>query len=508
MQQLDTAKLYLKLLDVTHSLAAFVPELIMAGLVLLFLCLSLFINEKAKKAVSWLFIVSFMVILVLYWQQYTMGTERQLFGMLSSDALSAIAKLLFCIGAVFTALLSSCNPALKEKTSEYYAILSAVLLGASLLVMSANLLMIYLSLELLSIGSYMLAGFGFHKKSTEAAMKYLLFGGVASGIMLYGMSLLYGLTGTLDINAIAFVDAIASTPYPLLAVSTLMVLAGFLFKASAAPLHLWAPDVYEAAPTPVVAFLSVVPKLAGFIVLFRFVTTCYDVSMIGLDGIVWESVWRQVLVVIALLTMTIGNFSALWQNNAKRMLAYSSIAHSGFLMIGILTFSSLGISSLLFYSAVYLIMNFAVFLIIQTIEVTWGIREITEMKGMGKIASPLAIGLLIVCLSLTGLPPTAGFTAKLFIFSALWEAYQQLEDPMLLLLLVFGLLNSVVALFYYIKMPYFMFFKTHGQQAPEKKMIFGTLENYLILFLVALLLVLFFKPEWLVEFFNRVSFTL
>jgi NADH-quinone oxidoreductase subunit N len=356
--------------------------------------------------------------------------------------------------------------------------------------MAANLLMVYLSLELVSIASYILATFKNDKKGAEGGLKYLLFGALSSGIMLYGMSLLYGFTGTLSfVEVNFFIDLLAINQLPVL-LALFLTIGGLLFKIAAVPFHIWAPDVYESSPTPVVAFFSVAPKAAGFAVLGRFL------SNIHLIGYGHFAAIKEILILIAILTLTIGNLSALWQRNAKRMLAYSSIAHAGFILAGLLALNSLGLQSVLFYLAVYLFMNFAAFLLIDAIQHHQHTEEIKQYKGLGLINPLLGIAFLVVMIALTGLPPTAGFTAKLFIFSALWQAYQSSGDTLVLLLFVVGLFNVAIALFYYLRIPFYMFFRN------GKELNVINLGIYTILLLIILILpvfLFFFKAEWLMN---------
>jgi NADH-quinone oxidoreductase subunit N len=270
----------------------------------------------------------------------------------------------------------------------------------------------------------------------------------------------------------------------------LLSLSGFLFKIAGVPMHPWAPDVYEAAPMPIVAFLSTVPKLAGIAILAKFIE-----SLPGPE-------WPLVVSAVAFLSLAAGNFPALLQNNAKRMMAYSSIAQSGFLLIGIASSLPQGMTMMLFYASVYVLMNFLVFLYLQYFEV-YEIDSIPRFAGASKNFLWPSVFCLVGLIALTGLPPTAGFTAKLFIFSSLWEAYALSGKPYLLILLVFGLLNTVVSLFFYLKIPYHAFLKT--SESPQKQNNL-TFENLLGLILVLLLLVLFFRPGLLMGWINRFNF--
>ena len=441
-------------------------------------------------------------------------------GMIRLDGFTTYMSLLIDIGGAISVLLSwmyfghQSSPQAETKSRfipEYHALMLTIVLGAHLLVASANLLMIFISLELISICSYVLTGFLFDKKSTEGSLKYFLFGSTASAVMLYGFSILYGFTGTLNIFDDDFSSHLLMHTTPLFFVGGLMALAGFFYKVAAAPMHPWAPDVYESAPMPVVAFFSVVPKLAGLAILARFVI------ILSLGGRSPYD-WQMLLGVIAMLTLTVGNFSALIQKNPKRLMAYSSIAQSGFLLVGITAFLPLGIQFMLFYATVYLVMNFLVFLYLQYFEMK-GLTTIASYQNAGIRFLWPSIFLLFGLVSLTGLPPTAGFTAKFFIFSALWESYQLTGKVVLLWLLIIGLLNTVVSLFYYLRIPYYSFIKS-GDSASKANNITPSPTvsissdnlykggNLLGFILVIALLLLFFLPGLLMGWINKINFVL
>lgn len=456
---------------------------------------------RYKTIIAWITLLLFTVTLIhtcINWPLYT--SPVLLFdGMIRGDDFSAFFRIIFGVSGILTVLMTLRNEELRETRfgSEYFALLISAVLGAHLLAMSVNLMMVFISLELLSISSYVLAGYSLTGKGAEGSLKYFLFGSVASAIMLYGFSVLFGLTGTLDFSSGDFVTKLVTNSSPLILVAGLMCLAGFLYKIAAAPMHPWAPDVYEAAPMPVVAFLSVVPKLAGVAVLARFTLA---INLFGQSNFDWQTI----LCVIAMASITVGNFSALWQNNPKRMMAYSSIAQSGFLLIGVVCFSVQGTQFMLFYGSIYMLANFAVFIGLQFFEKN-SITSVQSFSGWGKLQVTISILLLISFISLAGIPPTAGFTAKLFIFSSLWSAYEQTGKDILAWLLGFGLLNTVVSLFYYLKIPYYAFLKTGSVTQPAKK---AHTENYLAFILVVLILLLFIRPDVLMGWLNRINFVL
>ncbi len=339
----------------------------------------------------------------------------------------------------------------KALPAEWFALTVALLIGAFVLTMAVNLLVLYLSLELISICSYLLTALTAGRKASEGGLKYMLFGAVSSAIMLYGISLLYGMTGTLDITIPTFGAGLAQNESVVVLVAGLLALAGLLFKLSAVPFHFWTPDAYEAAPVPVAALLSVVPKAAALLALIRFV------SALSGNG----SVDIQIpLAVLALGGILLGNLSALRQTDAKRLLAYSTIAQAGFLLVGIVALNQAGLQGATFYMATYLFMTLpAFFLIDQLARTNGGSYALADLAGLGPRFPLLAISLTVVMLSLVGLPPTVGFTAKLLVFTALFDAWQSSGNGWLLALFGLGLLNAVVSLFYYLKIPYLLFFR-------------------------------------------------
>jgi NADH-quinone oxidoreductase subunit N len=482
-----------KLHIIQDSLSLLHAEILLSCGVLILIFLSIFKNIDTTVPIVLSMLISLGSIIFIV---NDLNTPAVFFGgMLQTETFSGNLKILMNISAILTLLISVKKNKSGYYNGEYCALVLAIVLGGHFLVMSNNLLMVFLSLEVVSIGSYVLAGYGADKKGSEGSLKYFLFGSVASAIMLYGFTILYGLTGTLDFSTEEFARKLFENNSPVLLIAGIMALAGFLFKISVAPMHFWAPDVYESAPIPVVAFFSVAPKLAGFGVLTKFILTINIYGQSSID-------WQMIISSIAILTITIGNFAALAQDNAKRMMAYSSIAQSGFLLVGVAAFIPQGLHFMLFYATVYTLMNYLVFNYLQYFEEI-GIKTIPEFKGAGKQIFWPMLFLLAGLISLTGLPPTAGFTGKLFIFSGLWESYELSGKSILLWLLVFGLVNTVVSLFYYLKIPYYAFIKD-GPAIQTRN--FLKLENLLGLILVLLILVLFFIPGVLMGWINKVNF--
>ena len=378
----------------------------------------------------------------------------------------------------------------RQLPTEWYALLTALVLGLFLLSMAVNLLSIYLSIELVSISSYLLTGLVGDRKASEGGLKYLLFGAVSSAVMLYGMSLLYGLTGTLDITSPAFGLELAQDGTVTL-VAGLLTMAGLLFKLSAVPFQIWTPDAYEAAPVPVAAFFSVGPKAAALLVLMRLL------SALPVEGM------QTPLAVIALAGILIGNLSALRQTDAKRMLAYSTIAQAGFLLVGVVALSDAGFQAAIFYMATYLFISLAAFFLIDALAPAGSLR-ITDFAGRMSASPLLTICLVVVALALTGFPLTVGFTAKVLSFSALFSAYQSTGNPWLIWLFGVGLANVVISLFYYIRIPFLLIFRPQPGNVPgsltSNVPVRLTVAQWLALAIaVPPVVLLFIKPEWILR---------
>jgi NADH-quinone oxidoreductase subunit N len=313
---------------------------------------------------------------------------------------------------------------------------------------AGDLVMLYLAIETTSIPLYILAGFLLtDDRSTEAGFKYLLYGAMTSAIMLYGFSLLYGFAGTTDLYALA--AAIRFSEVPLIAVlgAVLMIIVGLGFKVSIVPLHFWAPDVYEGAPTPVAGFLSTASKAAGFAVVAR-------LFVVGFSGFSVD--WTTVLAILSAVTMTVGNLLALPQRNLKRLLAYSSIAHAGYALIGIVAFSRLGIASVVFYMLAYIVTNLAAFAIVMAVGRVTNSDDYEAYRGLSRRSPALGLAMLVAFLSLAGMPPFGGFIAKVLVFAAGVQAD-------FVWLVVVGILNSVVGMYYYLNVLKFVYlFRMEG----------------------------------------------
>jgi NADH-quinone oxidoreductase subunit N len=341
-----------------------------------------------------------------------------------------------------------------KRLSDLYTIVIASVFGMHLMVMAVNLLSVYLSIEMVSLASYLLVAYRSENSfSTEAGLKYVLFGAASSAIMLYGISLLYVFTGSLSLFNGILLHGLMQANALGVSVALVLVLAGIGFKLSFVPMHFWVPDVYEGASTPVTAFLSTLPKISGFALLVNFLTPFIFFAK-------WPSFdFRLFFEIVGIITMIAGNFAAVLQTNIKRMLAYSSIGHTGFALMGIVTFNAQGISALVFYLLVYGIANIGALALASYFTNITGAEDVNEYKGLGLKYPVGSVCFVIVLVSLTGLPVTAGFAGKLFLFWAVYGIYQQNHDVWLLLMMVTGALATVVSLFYYIKIPLNLFIR-------------------------------------------------
>lgn len=359
--------------------------------------------------------------------------ETSFFGTLVVDDFAVFFKLAFLLAAALVVL--SAEDFLRRQPGvegEFYGLMLFTTAGMMLMAGTRELISIYVALELASISLYLLAGLAKKdRKSSEAAIKYMLLGALSSAVLLYGMALLYGLSGTTELAGIA--AALGQSRSPALLLAMALVLAGFGFKVAAVPFQMWAPDVYEGAPTPVTAFLSVASKAAGFAVLVRVFTVAIPEL---------QPDWVALFAVLSALTMTIGNVAAIPQQNIKRMLAYSSIGHAGYLLMGVAAATSLGVSSLLFYLLVYMVTNVAAFTVVIVASRAAPDDQISGYAGLHRRSPLLSFAMAASLLSLAGLPPMAGFFAKLYLFAAVFQAG-------LAWLVVVGLLNSAISLYYY-----------------------------------------------------------
>ncbi|MTJ15238.1 NAD(P)H-quinone oxidoreductase subunit N [Anabaena sp. UHCC 0187] len=415
------------------------PEGIVMITLLGVLIVDLILGRTSARWIAYLAIAGLTAAIIALYFQWDTTNPIAFTGSFNGDDLSIVFRGIIALSAMSTILMSiryveqSGTP-----LAEFIAILMTATLGGMFLSGANELVMIFISLEALSISSYLLTGYTKRDpRSNEAALKYLLIGASSTAVFLYGVSLLYGLSGgQTELSAIANGIATANVGQSLgLVIALVFVIAGIGFKISAAPFHQWAPDVYEGAPTPVIAFLSVGSKAAGFALAIRLLTTVFPIV---------ADEWRFVFTALAVLSMILGNVVALAQTSMKRMLAYSSIAQAGFVMIGLIAGTDAGYSSMIFYLLVYLFMNLCGFTCVVLFSLRTGTDQISEYSGLYQKDPLLTLGLSISLLSLGGIPPLAGFFGKIYLFWAGWQAG-------LYWLVLLGLVTSVVSIYYYIR---------------------------------------------------------
>jgi NADH-quinone oxidoreductase subunit N len=435
--------------EVQQSLLRFRPELALTAALLLVVLIDCLHTAWKDVAGRWVTVAGLAVSL---WLCFGLrGVSAEIWsGMLVVDPLSLFFRMLL-VGASLLVVLAFSFRNSRELwglgQGEFHALLLAVTLSNLLLASANDLAMMYLALEMVSIGSYvMVAYIKGDRMSNEASLKYVLFGAVSTGAMLYGLSLLYGMAGSTSLPAVQEVlagpmtDATRRTLY----IVALLVFAGFGFKTAAVPFHFWCPDVYQGAPTPVTAFLSVAPKAAGFAIVTRFFFSGLATS----NGEAWALTgsieWPWVLMLVSAVTMTVGNVAALTQTNLKRLLAYSSIAHAGYVFMGVVALSRNGARGMMVYLLAYLVMNLGAFLVVTLVHRQDGTFDLRDYPGLYRRAPLLTAAMAIFLLSLMGIPPLVGFMGKLYVFAAVIE-----KGPSYWWYAAVGAVNAAIAAFYY-----------------------------------------------------------
>ncbi|MCW5875004.1 MAG: NADH-quinone oxidoreductase subunit N [Anaerolineales bacterium] len=415
---------------------AILPELSLLVVLAIVFIADLVLPKERNGLLPWITAAGLAVtfVVTLLFTNPGAGAELVWGGMLRHDMLAYLGKLLFIFAAFVTTLISVKFGDVWLK-GEYYFLMLASTMGMTLMAASADVVMLFLAIETTSIPLYILAGFMTgDNKSTEAGFKYLLFGAMTTAVMLYGFSLLFGFTGTTNLYAMSAAITAGSIPVPVLVGTVVLVLLGLGFKVAIFPMHFWAPDVYEGAPTPITAFLSTASKAAGFLVLIRIMLASFPQVLAD---------WQLILGVAAVASMFVGNVVALTQKNIKRLLAYSGIAHAGYALLGVVAASELGVASVVYYLLVYVVTNLASFGIVVIVWHAVGSDEIADYSGLSRRSPMLALVMLLAFLSLAGIPPLGGFIAKVLVFAAAVEAN-------LVWLAVLGVLNSIIGLYYYL----------------------------------------------------------
>ncbi len=429
------------------NMTPILPEIFLSVLAMVLLLVNVFRPGGQKSYIAYVSFFGIVATAVLVGAGWG-GHIESFSGSVVLDNFATFFKMIFLVAAGLTVLISDgymeregCNH------GELYPLILFAVVGMMLMASGTDLMTIFLGLEVMSVSLYVLAGFNrANKKSNEAGLKYFMLGAFSTGFMLYGMALIYGATGTTRLYKIAAIVGQMTLPSAniMLVAGMLLMMTGFAFKIAAAPFHMWTPDVYEGAPTPMTAFMSAGPKAAGFAALLR-------IFLVALPTLQVE--WSQVLWVLAVLTMTVGNITALRQDNIKRILAYSSIAHAGYALVGFAAGNGTGTAGILFYMLSYAFMNigaFAIVILVAKKGETNG--NVSDFAGLGFKRPLLALVMTLFLFSLAGVPPAAGFIGKFYLFSgAIQKGF--------IWLAVIGVLNSAASVYYYLRIMVYMYFK-------------------------------------------------
>ncbi|HEX8992212.1 MAG TPA: NADH-quinone oxidoreductase subunit N [Anaerolineales bacterium] len=442
------------------SSAAFLsilPESLVLILAVIILAVEPFWLEQRRRNLGWVTAIGLLLTMVISIVFARPGAPVATLGnMIRFDWLGFFFKMLFIFGAAITALFLMDHEKVGRR-GESYVLLLASTVGMCLMASAGDLVMLYLAVETTSIPLYVLAGFMLgDDRSTESGLKYMLYGAMTSAVMLYGFSLLFGFAGTTNIYSLA--AALKAGQIPSIGVLGIifLILAGLGFKISIVPFQFWAPDVYEGSPTPVAGFLSTASKAAGFAVIVRLFVVAFPGTSAN---------WTMIIAVLSAVTMTVGNLLALPQRNLKRLLAYSSIGHAGYALIGIVAISQqnvassqFGITSVAFYMLAYIVTNLAAFGIVMAVGRVIGSDEYEAYRGLSRRSPGLALIMLAAFLSLAGMPPFGGFVAKVVVFAAGIQAHY-------VWLVVIGILNSVVGVYYYLNViKYVYLYRMDGEE--------------------------------------------
>jgi NADH-quinone oxidoreductase subunit N len=473
------------------DIVRFLPEIILTAAATLMMILDPVVNRRSSALFGNLSLLA--LIGALFGSVAAYAQAGPAFGgMLSVDGFATFFRVLVIVVGILTVLPSYRFLARQDaETGEYHALLLYSIAGQCIMVSANELIMIFIGLEISSIASYVLAGYlRDDKRANEAALKYFLLGSFATAFFLYGVALVYGATGTVNLSMARTVITGANAPSPVfVGIAAALMFVGLGFKVSASPFQMWAPDVYEGAPTPVTAFLSAGPKAAAFAVFLRIFMTAFEPIGNGWEPLVW---------ICALLSMTIGNFAALLQSNVKRLLAYSSIAHAGYVLVAVTARSDVGTAAAMFYLAAYAFMNIGAFAVVSHLSGKGErYQTLDDFAGLGQKQPVTAAMLSIFLLSLIGVPLTGGFFGKFYIFKAALESH-------LVWLTVLGLLTSAVAAYYYLRILVMMYMHEPSQAATDAEPLTPGLTAALILPAIGTLFLGIF-PSWVLDFAGKSS---
>ena len=471
------------------DLVRFLPEIILVVVGTAIMVLDPLLDRRESKAYGTLSLAALAAAMAAAIAAYSQSGPA-FGGMIVVDGFATFFRVVVLAVGILTILPSFGFLARQRaETSEFHALLLFSIAGQSIMAAANDLIVIFIGLEISSIASYVLAGYlRDDKRANEAALKYFLLGSFATGFFLYGVALIYGETGSINLSVVRSVMLGPNPPFPVMVgVAAALMFVGLAFKVSAWPFQIWAPDVYQGAPTPVTAFLSAGPKAAAFAIFLRIFMTAF--APIG--DIWWPLVW-----ISALVSMTIGNFAALLQSNVKRMLAYSSIAHAGYVMVALTARSEIGTAAAMFYLAAYACMNVGAFAVVSYLSGKGEqYQSVEDFAGLAQKQPFTAAMLSIFLLSLIGVPLTGGFFGKFYIFKAALESH-------LVWLTVLGLLNSAVAAYYYLRLLVMMYFREPGDAASAAEPLTPTLSAAFLLPALGTLFLGIF-PTWVLDFAGR-----
>ena len=442
-----------------QSLSFFYPELLLTLVILFAIIYDLLIDSSESEKVGWVLVFGLVLVAIAIWFQDSSKVTTLFTDAVVLDPFSTFFKLLIILATIFVSVVSLYSNELRDyRKGEYFYLLGIITFGLFMMVSSIDLIMVYVSIEIVSIMSFVLAGYlKKNTRSNEAALKYVVYGAFSSGIMLFGLSYIYGLTGSTNFFQIQQILASSgSESNSAILMAVVMILAGFGYKVSAVPFHFWTPDVYEGSPTTITAYLSIAPKAGAFAMMIRFFNQVLadGGAMSGLGFISKTDLpWASLISLLAVLTMTVGNVVAIQQDNIKRMLAYSSVAHAGYMLLAMPVMSGDSIYAIMVYLVMYLFMNLGAFFVVITIKNKTNGETFNDYKGLGWEMPIVGITMTLFMVSLTGLPPTAGFIGKFYIFASLIQG-----GGSFYWLAVIGGVNSVVSLYYYLRVVKVMYF--------------------------------------------------
>ena len=474
------------------SLQFLVPEALLLLALLIVLFLDMFSSTRKNTSFAATVIAS-LVLTGIYlinqlFDRSSIPNVEFMNHMLLQNPTILFSKILLVLSGLLALVFIQLSPSsqwLRER-GETYILFLAILLGCFFLVAALNLFVVFISLELISVPSYILVASRLDKKSTEAGIKYLLYGAFATGVMLFGISLIYGLTAGMDLFSPRWIMVFASVPVFSKWIVLGLVLAALFFKTSLFPFHPWTPDTYEGSGWGVLNILSTIPKIAAFIFLLRL-------------SAIFEGMQSYTLLLATIIgfSLLVGNFSALMQSNTRRLMAYSSIAQGGFMGMALLGGGDLSQQALFFYLISYLFSVPAALFILDYFESISNSDSVNNFNGLGKQEPVMSLIFVVVMATLIGLPPTAGFFAKIFVFTSVWQHYETIHSPILLGVIGVAIAGTVASVFYYMKVPYSLFFKGF-----ENTVILTSKHNSSLVFVILSILpvvMLFFAPDWLMD---------